>query len=95
MGELTLSGEKAGNTFYLLVRSIRSFASGTLKVRYMTGPDTITDTGPGKAGKDSDGFAPTPVGPLSTKLFKAHALAMGGGGQAAKADTLSCCAGMD
>lgn len=93
-GELTSSGKNAGKTFFLLVRSMRASASGTLKTEYMTGLDNMTDSGSVMAGKDVDVFAPTSVGPPSTRIFKAYALGIGGGGTA-PADTVPCCAGLN
>ncbi len=73
-GELTVSAENAGKTFFLLVRSTGASASGTLKAEYMTGEEAMKDVGSVMAEKDVDGFAPTSVGPPSTRIFKAYVL---------------------
>ena len=94
-GELSSSGENAGKTFFLLVRSMRASASGTLKTEHTTGLDNMTDSGSAIAGKDVDVFTPTPVGPSSNRIFKAYALGMGGGKGTATADSLPCCGGLN
>jgi hypothetical protein len=94
-GELTLSGKNAGRTFFLLVRSRRTSASGTLKTEYMTGRDRMTDSGSVMAEKDVDVFTPTAIGPPSTRIFKAYALSMGAGFGTAPAEGLPCCTGLN
>jgi len=93
-GEPVLSGGKAGETFFILVRSTGASASGTLKVEYKTGKDTMKDTGSVVAEKDAAVFAPTPVGPPVTRIFKAYALGTGDGGED-ESLTPSCCAGLN
>ena len=93
-GELILSGGNAGKTFFVLVRATGASASGILKTEYKTGRNTMTDTGSVTTENDAPGFVPTPVGPPSTRIFKAFALGTSGGGDE-KSPALSCCAGLN
>ena len=88
-GELTSSGDYAGETIFILVRSVRETASGTLKAEYMTGEESTRDAESVMVEKDGDGFAPTPVGPPSTRIFKAFALGTGGSEDDGKSLTYS------
>jgi len=91
-GELILSGENTGRTFFVLVRSTGDSASGILRTEYKTGKDFKTGTESIMPEKDVPVFEPTPVGPPSTRIFKAHALGSGEKGDKAS-HTPPCCAG--
>ncbi|MEX1299997.1 MAG: hypothetical protein AB1Z38_04750 [Desulfotignum sp.] len=89
-GTPALSGENAGKTAFLLVRSTRSSASGTLAAEYMTRREITGDAGSAMGENNIDGFAPTPVGQSSTRIFKAFSLGTGDEGRNDSA-TPSCC----
>ena len=90
-GELSLSRGNAGKTFFLLVRSIRPSASGILTAEYMTSKEIKGAAGSVIAEKEVNGFAPTSVGPSSTRIFKANVIGTAGENPQDSAMS-SCCA---